>query len=76
VTNADGPVDNINYSIIRAFSILDSDGQIIKGKEAKTPEEQIVKKNGTLSLLIKRLSKHWPKIMLSCPQRTTHLTTN
>jgi len=33
----DGRIDNINYPIIRASSILDSDGQIIKGKKAKNP---------------------------------------
>lgn len=34
---ADGRVETINYPIIRASSILDSNGQIIKGKKAKNP---------------------------------------
>jgi hypothetical protein len=33
----DGTIDNTNYPIIRSSSILDSDGQIIKGKKAKNP---------------------------------------
>jgi len=65
---ADGRVDTLNYPIIRASSILDSDGQIIKGKNAKNPRRANSEENWhTVTFdkeVVKALSKNNAKRFL------------